>query len=294
MIEKLAELLLAYTEGQAPGTYPMTAAEGVMVLRSDHPHPARHRLARPSLCIVAQGAKWASSGGRRLYYRAGQALLVGVAAPTLGRVFEASPDQPCLVLLLELDPAVLGEVALSHGLLPGAAGQSSPSVLVVDIDASLQACALRLASLLGRPRDLHALGPMIMREMAYWLLVGPQAAAVAGLVARQAASQGVLRAIQCLREHYDRPLTVDALAALARLSASAFHRRFKSLTSLSPLQYQKQLRLMEARRLLLSQRLKVEKVASSVGYESPSQFNREYRRMFGVPPGRHRQESLNG
>ncbi|WP_321913321.1 AraC family transcriptional regulator [Paraburkholderia sp. J11-2] len=284
MTNELAAALLRYTQTQ-PGTSPYsTAVDGLLILRSDHPAPPTFRAARPALCIVAQGAKWASFGGAQLEYRAGQALVVGVQTPSRGRVFEASPDKPCLVLILELDLAMLRAVAKEMSPAPAPAAEASRGVFVANFDGPLADCALRAVRLLETPDAIAMLYPMLMREICYWLLRGPNGSEIARLASTESPSLSLLRAVENLRERFAEPVRVEDLAALAQLSASAFHRQFKALTGLPPLQYQKQLRLLEARRLLLSLSMSVQAAAFEVGYESASQFSREYTRMFGAPP----------
>ncbi|MCX5541311.1 AraC family transcriptional regulator [Paraburkholderia sp. CNPSo 3076] len=284
MTNELAAALLRYTQTQ-PGTSPYsTAVDGLLILRSDHPAPPTFRSARPALCIVAQGAKWASFGGAQLEYRAGQALVVGVETPSRGRVFEASPDKPCLVLILELDLAMLRAVAKEMSPAPVPAADASRGVFVANFDGPLAECALRAVRLLDTPDAIGMLYPMLMREICYWLLSGPNGSKIARLASTESPSHSLLRAVENLRARFAETVRVEDLAAVAQLSASAFHRQFKALTGLPPLQYQKQLRLLEARRLLLSLSMSVQAAAFEVGYESASQFSREYTRMFGAPP----------
>ncbi|RFU45454.1 AraC family transcriptional regulator [Paraburkholderia sp. DHOC27] len=286
MPNPLATALLRYTE-RCPGTSPYaTPLEGVYILRSDQPKPPTLRSASPALCIVAQGAKWASFGGAQLEYRAGQALVIGVQTPSTGRVFEASPDKPCLVLLLQLDLAMIRTVASEMANAPAPSGDASRGVFVAHFDGPLADCALRVVQLLDTPEASAVLLPMIMREIGYWLLAGPNGAEVAKLASIQSPSHKLAHAVDNLRANYAQPVRVEELAKIAQLSESAFHRQFKALTGLPPLQYQKQLRLLEARRLLLSQSMSVQAAAFEVGYESASQFSREYARMFGAPPKR--------
>jgi AraC-like DNA-binding protein len=286
MIEKLAQALRRYTDRQVGESPFATPISGLGILRSDHPKPPNHMISRPSLCIVAQGAKWGTFGDTRLEYRAGQALLVGVETPSVGRVVEASPGEPCLVMVVLLDLAIMRSVAdeLEHPPQPN--GQAGRGVFVTDFQGPLADCALRLVRLLETPHAIPTLFPGIMREICYWLLTGPHGGDVARLALKNGAPQRVIEAVQSLREHFREPVRVEQLAAAARMSPSAFHRQFKALTSLTPLQYQKRLRLLEARRLLVSQGQSVETVAFEVGYESASQFSREYARTFGAPPKR--------
>ncbi|CAM2154194.1 AraC family transcriptional regulator [Paraburkholderia tropica] len=286
MSAPLAAAMLRYTQRQTAQSPYATAIDGVLILRSDHPTPPSYRLASPAMCIVAQGAKWATFGGSQLEYRAGQALVVGVEAPSLGRVFEARPDEPCLVLIVELDLGELRSVVEQMPRPPVAASQRARGVLVTDFDGPLADCVLRLVRLLDTPEAVATIAPLIRREMSYWLLAGPHGGEVARFALADSPSQRVMNAIRSLRQRYAAPIHVDELASVAQLSRSAFHRQFKALTSLTPVQYQKQLRLLEARRLMLSQAIGVEAAAFAVGYESASQFSREYARMFGAPPSR--------
>ena len=264
----------------------MTAIDGLAILRSDHPKPPRHMISRPAMCIVAQGAKWAMFGDTRLEYRAGQALVIGVETPSIGRVVEASPGEPCLVLVVELDIGIMRSVAEGLDGPPRASGEAGRGVFVTDFQGPLADCALRLVRLLDTPEAIPTLHPMIMREICYWLLTGPHGREVARIALVNSPSQRVISAMQSLRSRFRETIRIDELAAIARMSPSAFHRQVKALTSLTPLQYQKQLRLLEARRLMVSHAYNVEAAAFEVGYESASQFSREYARMFGAPPKR--------
>ncbi len=264
----------------------MTAVDGLAIMRADHPKPPSHMIFRPAMCIVAQGAKWATFGDNRLEYSAGQALVIGVETPSIGRVVEASPGEPCLVLAFELDLAIMRSVAEGLDTPPIASGEPGRGVFVTDFQGPLADCALRLVRLLDTPKAIPTLHPIIMREICYWLLTGPHGGDVARLTLANGPSRRVISAMHSLRNRFKEAVRIAELAAVAQMSPSAFHRQFKALTSLTPLQYQKQLRLLEARRLMVSRAFNVEAAAFEVGYESPSQFSREYTRMFGVPPKR--------
>jgi AraC-like DNA-binding protein len=286
MPDPLVEALLRYTE-RHPGESPfMTAIEGMVIMRSDHPKPPAHMLSRPAMCIVAQGAKWGMFGGNRLEYRAGQALVIGVETPSIGRVVEATPGEPCLVLAFELDLAIVRSVAEGLDAPPRASGEPGRGVFVTDFQGPLADCALRLVRLLDTPQAIPTLYPIIMREICYWLLTGPHGGEVARMTLANGPSQRVINAMHTLRTRFTEAIRVEELASIAQMSPSAFHRQFKALTSMTPLQYQKQLRLLEARRLMISTAFNVETACFQVGYESPSQFSREYARMFGIPPKR--------
>ncbi|HEX4197443.1 MAG TPA: AraC family transcriptional regulator [Caulobacteraceae bacterium] len=286
MSDPLARALLRYTESR-PGESPFaTAIASMAIMRSDHPKPPSHQIFQPAMCIVAQGAKWASFGGNRLEYRAGQALVIGVETPSVGKVVEASPGEPCLVLAFALDLSIMRSVADALDPPPSPSGRPTQGVFVTDFQGPLADCALRLVRLLETPKAIPALYPGVMREICYWLLTGPHGGDIARLTLKSSPSQPLIRAIHELRGRFAEMVRIEDLAAIARLSPSAFHRQFKALTSLTPLQYQKHLRLLEARRLMVSRAYKVEAAAFAVGYESPSQFSREYARMFGAPPKR--------
>jgi len=286
MQSPLAEALLRYTERQTGESPFFTAIPGVAVMRSDQPKPPSHILSGPAVCLVAQGAKWGNFGGQQLEYRAGQALVIGVETPSVGRVFEARPGAPCLVLMFALDLTILREAAETLETLPDISGPPRRGVFVTDFDGPLADCALRLVRLLETPQAVPALYPGVMREICYWLLVGPHGGDIARLALKTGPSRHVTDALKALRDRFRDAVRVEDLAAVAHMSVSAFHRQFKALTSYTPLQYQKHLRLLEARRLMVAHAFNVEAAAFEVGYESPSQFSREYARLFGAPPKR--------
>lgn len=265
----------------------MTCVDGLTILRSDHQRRANHMLYKPALCITVQGEKTAVFGDQCHRYGAGQALLVSVEIPGFGTVTEASPDKPFLGIILELDLAILHTVASELANPPRVSEGIGSGVFVTDFDGPLKDCTLRMLRLLATPSAIPVLYPAIMREIAYWLLCGPHGAGVARMTLSSHHEHRILQAIHHLREHFAESVRIGELADVARLSPSAFHRRFKAVTAMTPLQYQKQLRLLEARRLMMAGAANVEDAAFQVGYESPSQFTREYGRMFGMPPRRN-------
>lgn len=286
MISELTQALLRHTDRQEQyGPY-LTDVPGLVLLRSDHERPPAHLIFKPALCIVVQGAKWAVFGDRHMDYRAGQALIVSVETPALGRVAEASPTEPFLGIIIEFDLAIMREVADTLGTpAPGGEGPGS-GVFVTDFDGPLADCTVRLVRLLDTPQAIPLLQPAIMREIAYWLLSGPHRAEVARMVLANTHAHRVIAAIHRLRDRFAEPMRIEDLAAGAQMSTSAFHRQFRRFTAMTPLQYQKQLRLLEARRLMVGEAASAETAAFAVGYESASQFSREYSRMFGLPPRR--------
>ena len=289
---ELIQRVERHTQGHDGNGVVGTPVPGLWLLRSDHEKPPGHLIFRPSLCIVVQGAKWAVFGGRHLDYRAGQALVVSVESPALGRVAQASPEEPYLGIIIEFDTAIMRDVAETIGAAPSAHPSADSGVFVTNFDGPLADCTLRLMRLVDTPAAIPMLRPTIMREVAYWLLSGPHASEIARMVLTEHHAHRVIAAIHYLRDHFNHPMRVEDLAARARMSASAFHRQFRSITAMTPLQYQKQMRLMEARRMMLVDGVSAESAGSAVGYESPSQFSREYSRMFGAPPLRDTRRQL--
>ena len=286
MVDRLVEVVRCYTDAQAGESPFATAIEGLTILRSDHEKRPNHLIFKPALCIVVQGAKWAIFGNKRFDYRAGQALVVSFEMPALGTVAEASPSEPYLGIILEFDLAIMRAVMAELETPPKPSDNVGPRVFVTDFDGPLAECALRMVRLLDTPSAIPVLYPTIMREICYWLLTGPHGGEVVKMVLANSHVQGVIHAIHTLRDRFAQPVRIDDLAFIAQLSPSAFHRQFKAITSMTPLQYQKQLRLLEARRLMASDAANVETAAFQVGYESASQFSREYSRMFGSSPRR--------
>jgi AraC-like DNA-binding protein len=286
MLDELAAAVKHYTDTQVGESPFATAIQGLTILRSDHEKQPNHLIFRPALCITVQGAKWAIFGNKRFDYKAGQALIVSVEMPALGRVAEASPTEPYLGIIIEFDLAVMRDVMEGLDTPPKPSGDVGCGIFVTDFDGPLADCALRMVRLLGTPKAIPILYPAIMREICYWLLTGPHGGEVTKMTLANSHAQRVISAIHTLRDRFAETIRVDELALVAQMSPSAFHRQFKAITSMTPLQYQKQLRLLEARRLMVSDAANVETAAFQVGYESPSQFSREYSRMFGMSPRR--------
>jgi AraC-like DNA-binding protein len=286
MLHELVKAVRRYTDAQT-GLGPfVTAIPGLAILRSDHEKQPKHLIFKPALCIVVQGAKWAVFGDRRLDYRAGQALLVSIEMPAFGTVAEASPTEPYLGLIVEFDLALMREVMDTLGTVPEASSNVGRGVTVTNFDGPVADCVLRMVRLLETPAAIPVLYPAIMREICYWLLAGPHAGELIKMTMAKNHTRSVISAIHSLRDRFAEPIRIQQLASIAQMSPSAFHRQFKAITSMTPLQYQKQLRLLEARRLMVAEEFNVETAAFQVGYESPSQFSREYSRMFGTSPRR--------
>ena len=206
--------------------------------------------------------------------------------PALGTVAEASPSEPYLGVIIEFDLAIMRQMMGELNTPPEASHEVRHGVFVTDFSGPLEDCALRMVRLLNTPRAIPVLYPAIMREVCYWLLTGPYGGEVVKMTLGNSHAQQVISAIHALRDRFAESVRIEELASIAQMSPSAFHRQFKTITSMTPLQYQKHLRLLEARRLMVSSAINVETAAFQVGYESPSQFSREYSRMFAISPRR--------
>lgn len=262
--------------------------EGVHVSLVEEPGLPSASTTGTVLAVVAQGAKQLALGERVYEYRAGQYLVASLDLPVTGRFTEASRERPALGFGLTLRASTIAELMLhpaARDLSRAGRGSGAPSgVAVSDAPPELLDAALRMLRLLDRPRDLAVLGPMVEREILWLLMTGDQGATVRELGLADSSLTHVGHAVRWLRDHYTEPVRVDDLAQLARMSPSAFHRSFRAVTALSPIQFQKQIRLQEARARLVLDPGDVAGAAHAVGYESPSQFSREYRRQFGAPP----------
>lgn len=263
-----------------------TQVDGVNVVRSFQGMMPMRQVYRPSLCVVLQGAKELLIGESRLRYGAMECLVVSVEVPASGRIVEASPTAPYVGIMIDLDVATMREVLEQMDAPPVPAGGPGACAFVGQVDAPLGDCILRLVRLSETPKAVPILYPSIMREVCYWLLSGPHGGELCALALPGSNISRIVRAIQLLHMDFARTLRVEQLAQAARMSPSSFHRHFKELTSMTPLQFQKQLRLLEARRLMVSEAANVSEAAYRVGYESASQFSREYSRTFGVAPKR--------
>ncbi|TCT04576.1 AraC family transcriptional regulator [Aquabacter spiritensis] len=263
-----------------------TRTEGIELVKAEAPSGHIRTIYRPLICLVLQGEKEVLSGDTLLRFGAGQSLMVNVDVPVTGRVVTASRHAPYLAVAIELDAARLREVMGQMEAAPASPGDLPTRILVEKTDGALLDCALRLVRLLDHPQALAVLRAPILQEMHYWLLAGRHGGAMRRLAMPDGHTARIARAVAVLRADYARPMRVEELAAAAGMSPSSFHQHFKAVTTLSPLQFQKQLRLLEARRLLLAEGRAVSHSAFAVGYESASQFSRDYARMFGAPPRR--------
>lgn len=263
-----------------------TAIDGVLISRVDRPDPPTPSMSGTVLAVIAQGAKRLALGDRVYEYRAGQYLVASVDLPVTGQFTEVGPGRPALGFGLVLEPSAVAELLLRAGPgdTPGAGGGAPSGIAVADAPAELLDAVVRLLRLLDAPRDRAVLAPLVVREILWRLVTGERGAAVRQLGLADSGLSHVARAVRWIREHYAEPFRVEDVARRSGMSVSAFYRNFQAVTAMSPIQFQKRIRLQEARLLLATHPGDVTGVGRRVGYDNPSQFSREYRRQFGAPP----------
>lgn len=280
-LEALVKGIARWTE---KGEQFVTAIPGLSLFRRIEPTEPMSGMYEPSICMVAQGAKRVLLGDDTYLYDAHHYLITSVHLPTVVQIIEASQEKPYLGLRLMLDLREISQLMADSNLPPPRTQQSSRGMATGEVTLPLLNAIQRLIDLLAEEKDIPILAPVIQREIIYRLLVGDQGARLRQIASAGSQSHQIARAVDWLKSNFTRSLRIDDLAAQASMSSSTFHHHFRSMTALSPLQYQKQLRLQEARRLMLSEHLDAANAAFQVGYESPSQFSREYNRLFGAPP----------
>lgn len=268
-----------------------TPVAGLSTIRATRPSELQYAINRPLVALVLQGRKRVTMGSESFEFGAGDSLLVAADLPTVSQITRADLAAPYHAFVLELDPAVIETLATEMRLVQ----QGATARISVDpTDAEVADAALRLLRVLDRPAALPVLKDQLLRELHYWLLAGRHGAAIRALGATDSHARRIGRAVAMIREGYARPLRVERLAEAAGMSPSSFHQHFRAVTSLSPLQFQKQLRLIEARRMMLSEGVAGSHAAYAVGYESIPQFTREYGRLFGITPARDMKEARGG
>ena len=292
MTHTLLQAVRQYVDTYAdPTGLAQTPIPGLTTIRSATPSGLLYAISQPLVCLVLQGSKQVAMGTQSFSFGAGDSLLITADVPTVSQVTRASADAPYLSLVLELDPAVIADLAMQ--MKEEATIADGTPVRVEPTDAEVADAALRLMRLLDRPASIPVLHAQLVRELHYWLLEGKHGAAIRRLGWPDGHARRVGRAVALLRAEFACPLSVDRLAATAGMSPSSFHHHFRAVTSLSPMQFQKQLRLIEARRLMMSEGRTASSAAFAVGYESVPQFTREYGRMFGLPPGKDMEAMRN-
>jgi AraC-like DNA-binding protein len=285
-LSRLAEILARHAHGDGIHESPI---KGVGLIRASAPTMPMPVVYEPTLCLVAQGRKQVVLGTKAYVYDAAKYLVASVDLPVMGSVIEASEARPYLCLRLDLDMAGLSDLALRHPA-PEAAGSAPPVGMALnETTPELLEAAARLAGLLDVPRDIEELAPLVVREILYRLLTGPGNRLVRHMARADSRLNQIARAIAWIRAHYAEAWNIDALAGVAGMSRSSFHAHFKAVTSMSPLEFRTQLRLQEARRIMVAEATDAASAGFRVGYESPSQFSRDYGRAFGMPPARDAQ-----
>ena len=260
--------------------------QGLRFNRYSTPTEPFHGVSQPSLCVIAQGSKQVLLGDSLYRYDPAHYLLATVELPTVGQVIEATAERPYLSLRLDLDPALVSSVMVEAGHL---ASRNQGDVRAMDVsplDVDLLDAVVRLVRLLDSPGEARVLQPLITREIVYRLLKGEQGNRLLHLALLGGHTDRIADAVERLRREFNQPLRIDSLARELGMSVSGFHHHFKAVTAMSPLQFQKQLRLQEARRILLGENLDAASAGHRVGYDDASQFSREYKRLFGKPPMR--------
>ena len=264
-----------------------TAIPALSIYRSSAPNQPACGLYEPALTVVAQGAKQVMLAGEAYVYDQAHYLVTSVDLPVVSQVIQASAAQPCFCFTYALDARRIADLMAEMEPPKSRAATVERGLSVSPLSAPLLDAMLRLARLLNSPRDIPVLAPLIEREVLYRLLSGEQGPRLRRIAMTGSQTHQVARAVDWIQKHYMRPLRVEELAHTVNMSVSSLHHHFKALTAMSPLQYQKLLRLSEARRLMLTEMRDAASAAHEVGYESPSQFSREYSRFYGLPPLRH-------
>lgn len=259
---------------------------GLSFIRHNHIYEPVCGMHEPSICLITQGAKRVVLGDETYEYDSQHYLFTSINLPTIVQIVSASPEQPYLGLKLQLVLSEVSQMLLDSNLPAPAVQKPIRGMVTGEINLPLLNAFLRLVGLLDEPQDIPMLAPIIQREIHYRLLTGDQGAHLRQVASTGSSSEQIAKVIDWLKSNFKQPLRVDDLASRARMSSSSFHHRFRSMTALSPLQYQKSLRLNEARRLMMTENLDAAAAAFEVGYENPAQFNREYKRTFGTPPKR--------
>lgn len=286
MCRELADLVSARMTEE--GVYE-TTIPGLDLFRVDGPTPCMSTVYEPSLCVIAQGRKTIELGDREIVYGALSYMVSSVDLPVNGRVIDASPENPFLAVKINIDPAEVAELVLQLGdAAPPAEPIDCPysacGLCVAQVDLGILDAMTRLVRLIDSPADARVLAPLIQREIIYRALIGEMGSRMREFVSADSQSNRISKVIAVLKDRFAEPLRVRELAEDVNMSESTLYHSFKQVTRMSPVQFQKKLRLHEARRLMLSEGLEAATASYRVGYESPSHFSREYSRMFGAPP----------
>jgi AraC-like DNA-binding protein len=257
---------------------------GLHLSRFARRNDPNHVVMEPCFCLIAQGAKTLTLGGEVFRYDPAHYAVTTVGLPFVAEIVEATVDRPYLGMRLTLDPSIVASVMVETQVTPPRKETVVRGIDVSTLDTDLLDATVRLMRLIDRPTEYRAVSPFVMREIIYRLLAGPQSRRMQQLASKSGQAQRMVRAIDKLRRNYDKSLRIESLAKEMKMSLSGFHAHFKAVTAMSPLQYQKHIRLQEARRLMLSENYDAAEAGFKVGYDDASQFSREYKRHFGEPP----------
>jgi len=284
IVEKQAELVqLIERYAKCDGTH-STAIPSLYFSRISYKEGPVHAVQGPALCIIAQGEKTFMLAENNYYYDPFHYLVVSVDLPLSGQIIQATPQTPLLCLSLNFEPELIFDIIQNSGLSINVKKNSHRGMFVGETNLPLLEATFRLVGLLDVPQDIPALAPLVIREIFYRILQAEQGDFLKQIAINGSHAQRIIEAIRLIKQDFTKPLRIEKLASATNMSISSLHRHFKQVTAMSPLQYQKQLRLQEARRLLQSEKTDAADAGFQVGYESPSQFSREYSRLFGLPP----------
>jgi AraC-like DNA-binding protein len=272
----------------------MEPLDSVRLRRASTPTEIGHGVSFPSFCVIAQGSKEILLGNNRYWYDSAHYLVATTALPIASRIAEASEECPYLSVMVTLDPALISSVMSEAGNVVRQRRTAVRAIDVSPLDSGLLDAVVRLVRLLDAPSEVRFLLPLLKREIIYRLLSGPQRERVVQMAALGSPTERIAEALEWLRRDFNRPLRIEEVAHKLGMSASGFHHHFKALTALSPLQFQKQLRLQEARRLMLGEGLDAANAGFRVGFDDASYFNREYKKLFGEPPMRDVEQLREG
>lgn len=261
-----------------------TSINSLFFIRESNITDPKYRVYKPSLCIVVSGVKELLLGNERLKYGPGNYLVASVDLPVTGQVIEATPSAPYLALKLEFNPSQILEILTDTEIPTNSKENAKRAIFVNELEGSILDAVIRLARLMDSPEDIPILAPIFTKEILYRVLRGQNGSILQQIAIEGSTTNRISDVIEQIKANFYKSLRIEELAEIANMSVSSLHRHFKDVTAMSPLQFQKHLRLQEARLLLLSESTDAAEVAFRVGYESPSQFSREYSRLFGFPP----------
>ena len=268
----------------APENSLLEVFPGIFIYQSSKPTESDISVLKPAFCVIAQGSKDVLLNDELFHYDSGHYLISTLDLPIMSNVVEASAEKPYLNLRIDLDPALVASVMMESNI---EAKKSSAKIKAMDVspvDADLLDAVVKLVKLFDKPEEMKLFTPVIIREIIYRLLKGKQSERLSHLATSEGDTRRISKIVKKLRENIDQPLSIEDIARELGMSVSGFHSHFKSVTAMSPLQFQKQLRLQEARRLMVTENMDVASASFQVGYEDPSYFSREYKKLFGVPP----------